>query len=173
MKRASFGHMECGIARAVDAVGDAWTLLLLREAFLGATTFAEFQSRLPVAPNTLSRRLVELTRKGLFTRTAYQRRPAREEYVLTEKAMELLPVLLALGAWGNRWLAPRGAFMTFVNPKTKRAIEPRIIDARSKKALRPGAVALTAGPGASRALRRQLREPVVLGTSGNSRRNSP
>jgi DNA-binding HxlR family transcriptional regulator len=162
MQRASFAAMECPIARAVDEVGDGWTLLVLREAYKGAATFGEFQERLPVAPTTLTRKLEALTASGFFTREPYQTGPTRERYVLTPKAEDLLPVMLALGSWGNRWLAPRGEPLTVADADGV-PLEVGVVDRKTGRPLRPGHVALIAGPGASKQLRNQLKAPLVLG----------
>ena|SRR5919108_2411298 len=100
---------NCSIARALEVVGERWTLLLLRDAFLGVKRFEHFQRRLELAPNVLARRLRTLTEAGLLERRVYQERPERHEYLLTERGKELFPTLLALMAWGDRHLAPRGA----------------------------------------------------------------
>ncbi|MFT3775990.1 MAG: helix-turn-helix domain-containing protein [Minicystis sp.] len=163
MERASFANMECPIARAVEEVGDAWTLLILREAYKGASTFSDFEARLPITPTTLTRRLEALTSHGFFERTAYQTTPPRDRYALTEKALDLLPVLLALGTWGNRWLAPEGDLLTVVDPTSGDAMDVTVVDGKTSRPLRPGAVALAAGPGATKRLRERLAAPLVLG----------
>ena len=159
--------MECPIARAVDEVGEGWTLLILREAFKGAVTFSDFQDRLPIAPTTLTRRLEGLCRGHFFERTAYQTNPRRVRYELTEKALDLLPVLVALGSWGNRWLAPEGELLTVIDRESGEAMDVAVIDRKTSRPLRPGGVALRAGPGAKKRLRGRLQEPLVLG--GQSR----
>lgn len=165
MDRASFAKMECPIARAADEVGDGWTLLLLREAYKGAATFADFQTRLPIAPTTLTRKLEALTARGFFAKEAYQSNPVRERYVLTAKALDLLPVLAALGAWGNRWLAPDGEILSLVDPESGKRMDVAVVDRKTSKPLRAGKVALEAGPGASKRLRERLTEPLVLGSN--------
>jgi DNA-binding HxlR family transcriptional regulator len=163
MERASFAKMECPIARAVDEIGDAWSLLILREAFKGAATFSDFEAHLPIAPTTLTRRLDALTSRKFFRRTPYQSKPTRHRYELTKKALELMPILLALGSWGNRWLAPEGALLDIVDPESGDAMDVAVVDRRTSKPLRPGHVALTAGPGAKKRTRELLRSPLVLG----------
>jgi DNA-binding HxlR family transcriptional regulator len=163
MERASFAGMDCPIARAVDEVGEGWTLLVLREAFKGAATFSDFQARLPIAPTTLSRRLEVLSERGFFERSSYQEMPRRERYALTEKALELLPILLALGSWGNRWLAPEGELLNVVDLKSGARLDIAIVDRKTSRPLRPGQIGLTAGPGARHAMRQALKKPLVLG----------
>jgi DNA-binding HxlR family transcriptional regulator len=169
MQRASFADMECPIALALEEVGEGWTLLVLREAFKGARTFADFQQRLGVAPNTLAQRLRRLCDHGLLQRRRYQSNPPRANYDLTEKARDLLPVLLALGAWGTRWLLPAGPLLVPVDAETGRAMDLAVVDRRTSRPVRAGSVALKAGPAASRRLKTALRSPLVLGTKEKKR----
>jgi DNA-binding HxlR family transcriptional regulator len=169
MERASFATMECPIARAVDEVGDGWTLLLLRDAYKGAATFSEFQQCLPIAPTTLTRKLDALTLHGFFQKTSYQTNPPRERYELTPKALELLPVLLALGAWGNRWLAPEGELLTIVDAASGKAMDVAVVDRKTGQPLRAGRVALKPGPGSTKGLRERLKSLLVLGSNRGQR----
>lgn len=165
MRRKSLASIECPIARSLDLVGEAWSLLIVRDALLGATRFQDFQARLGMPPSTLTRRLDQLTRQGLLTRTVYEERPVRERYELTEKGAELAPVLLALSAWGNRWLAPDGPPLECVDPKTGALVEPIVVDRRTQRPLSAGKVALRAGRGASRELKQKLSTQVLFGRS--------
>lgn len=165
MERASFAKMECPIARAVDEIGDAWSLLILREAYKGASTFSDFQAQLPIAPTTLTRRLEALASRGFFRLAEYRSNPPRHRYELTDKGLELLPILLALGTWGNRWLAPEGELLTVVDPTSGAPMDVAVVDRRTSKPLRPGRVALKAGPGAKKRTHELLRSPLVLGAS--------
>ena len=106
MKRTSFANWPCSIARTVDLIGDGWTPMVLREAFYGTTRFDEFERVLGIGRNILSQRLGRLVDEGLLERQAYQQNPPRHDYVLTDKGRELFPVLAAMIAWGDRWLAP-------------------------------------------------------------------
>lgn len=99
---------NCSIARTLEVVGERWTLLILREAFLGTARFDGFQERLGIARNVLQSRLTRLVDEGLIERRAYQDRPPRFEYVLTPAGRDLLPVMLALLQWGDRHRAPDG-----------------------------------------------------------------
>ena len=156
MQRKSFADLECNIARSVEQVGDGWSLMILRDALLGAKRFQDFETGLGAPPTTLTRRLHTLTEQGFFVRREYEAHPKREEYELTQKGLDFLPVLLALAAWGGRWLSPEGAPLEFVDPVTGAAIEPSLVDARTGRRLVAGKVGLRAGPGASPALRRAM-----------------
>ena len=95
--------MECSIARALDVVGERWSLLILRDAFYGVRRFDDFQKDLGVARNVLTDRLTKLVEHGVLERRPYEARPPRFEYRLTQKGKALLPVLLAMMQWGDRW----------------------------------------------------------------------
>ncbi|MBT2402895.1 MULTISPECIES: helix-turn-helix domain-containing protein [unclassified Streptomyces] len=97
---------NCPAARALDVIGERWALLVVREALGGARRFDEFRDRLRMSENTLARRLAELTAAGVLMRTQYSLKPARFEYLLTERGRALVPVLAALVAWGNEWTDP-------------------------------------------------------------------
>ena len=103
MRRTSFAEMDCSIARALDVVGEWWSVLVLREAFLGVRRFDDFAKRLGIARNTLTARLERLVAEGILERRRYSERPERFEYRLTDKGLDLYPVLVALKAWGDRW----------------------------------------------------------------------
>jgi DNA-binding HxlR family transcriptional regulator len=94
--------MPCPIAQTLGVVGERWTLLVLREAFFRTRRFDDFQRSLGIARNILADRLVTLVDAGVLERRLYQDRPRRYEYRLTEKGMDLWPVLVALQAWGEK-----------------------------------------------------------------------
>ncbi len=138
-------------------------MLILRDALLGARRFQDFEARLAIPPNTLARRLKRLCQRGLLERLRYAERPPRDEYKLTDKGRDLLPVLLSLAAWGNRWLAPEGASLVTVDRETGRRVEPVLVDKRTMRVLAAGSVALKAGPAAPASLRRALARPAIMG----------
>lgn len=106
MKRTSFAKWPCSIARTVDLIGDGWTPMVLRESFYGTTRFDDFERILGIGRNVLSQRLGRLVDEDLLERVPYQENPPRHDYVLTSKGRDLFPVLAAMMAWGDRWLAP-------------------------------------------------------------------
>ena len=101
-----YDELDCSIARALEVVGERWTLLILRESFLGTSRFDDFHHRLGIARNVLQTRLERLVEEGVLERLPYQKRPARYEYRLTREGRDLLPVLVALLQWGDRHRAP-------------------------------------------------------------------
>ena len=101
-----YDEQDCSIARALEVVGERWTLLILREAFLGTSRFDDFHRRLGIARNVLQTRLERLVAEGVLERFPYQERPPRYDYQLTQEGRDLLPVLVALLHWGDRHRAP-------------------------------------------------------------------
>jgi len=104
----TYQRQNCSIARTLELVGERWTLLILRDAFLGVTRFELFLERLGVAPNILAKRLGVLCDGRILERRAYQSNPPRDEYVLTPDGKELFPVIYDLMQWGDAHLAPNG-----------------------------------------------------------------
>lgn len=98
--------MNCSVAQALEIVGEWWTLLILRDAFLGVTRFDEFQDRLGIARNVLASRLEGLVAHGILERQVYDEGRGRADYRLTEMGRALWPVLTALRQWGDDWLLP-------------------------------------------------------------------
>jgi DNA-binding HxlR family transcriptional regulator len=103
--RQSYTAENCSVKRALDIVGEKWTLLVLREAFYGARRFEQFHARIGCARNLLTERLNTLTCAGVLRREPYQEPGQRErhEYRLTQKGLDLLPAIVALMQWGDRW----------------------------------------------------------------------
>jgi DNA-binding HxlR family transcriptional regulator len=109
MLRNDYDNQVCSIARALEVVGERWTLLIIRDVFLGVRRFDELQSHLGVARNVLQVRLERLVDNGVLEKTPYQERPLRHEYRLTDKGIDLWPTIVALLQWGDRHAAhPEG-----------------------------------------------------------------
>ena len=105
MSRSDLPLQTCTIARAVAQVGDEWTLLIMREMFLGTRRFDEFLRLTGTSSHLLSQRLKKLEAQGVINRVPYSERPPRHEYRLTEKGRDLWTVIIALKQWGDRWLS--------------------------------------------------------------------
>ncbi len=105
MLRSDYDGQTCSVARALELVGERWTLLIVRDAFLGRRRFEQFQSNLGIARNVLATRLERLVDAGILRRVQYQEHPPRDEYRLTEMGLELWPVIVDLIHWGDRHLA--------------------------------------------------------------------
>lgn len=148
MRRTSLSAAECPVARSLDEVGDWWSILILRDAATGLARFDEFAASLGIAPNMLTRRLTKLVEVGCLERRRYSDRPVRHEYVLTDKGRDFYPVLAALLAWGNRWLAPDGPALLLVDRVSGELIEPVVTDARTGRLISHPDTTLAAGPAA-------------------------
>ncbi|MBL7250869.1 winged helix-turn-helix transcriptional regulator [Alloalcanivorax marinus] len=110
MRWQDLDQEPCSLARALAVIGDRWTLMVLRDCFLGVRRFDHFQERLGVTRHVLSDRLRKLVHQGVLEKAAYQERPRREEYRLTDMGRALHPVIVHLVQWGDRYLADeRGA----------------------------------------------------------------
>lgn len=156
MQPKSSSILECPVGRAVETVGEWWSILILRDAFQGATRFDEFSQSLGIAPNILSRRLAHLTESGMFVRRRYSERPPRYEYVLTQKARDFFPVVVALLAWGNKHLAPKGESIVLANRDDIRPLDPVVVDAADMQPITLANTVVIPGPRASRGMHRRL-----------------
>lgn len=105
MKWNEIGAENCSLARSLAVVGDRWTLLILRDAFLRIRRFDDFQSSTGIARRVLAERLAKLVDNGILEKRPYQDRPVRYEYTLTSKGLDLYPVILALAHWGDAHFA--------------------------------------------------------------------
>ena len=101
----TYEGQSCSVARALEVIGERWTILILRDSFLGVRRFDDFQRSLGIARNVLNARLQRLVDAGVLERRLYNARPARFEYRLTERGRELWPALVSLMQWGDRHLA--------------------------------------------------------------------
>lgn len=158
----SFADHRCPMARAVEQVGPWWNLLILRNVFLGMHRFADLEQNLGITATTLNRRLRQLCRDDILVRSRYSARPARYEYRLTDKGLDLLPVVITLTAWGKRWLAPEGQAIVARSCATNAELIPTLVDAGSGKKLVAGSFRLEPGPAADQRLRELLaRTPTI------------
>jgi DNA-binding HxlR family transcriptional regulator len=108
VQRTSFEDVTCSVAQCLDVVGEWWSLLIVRDAFLGVTRFDDFQARLGISRNILAQRLNRLVANEILKRVPYQDHPPRSEYRLTAKGRDLWHVVTAMRQWGDRWAAPGG-----------------------------------------------------------------
>lgn len=118
----------CPIARSLNLLGDAWSMLILRDANAGMTRFEQFKKSLGIAPTMLTKRLAALTEEKLLEKRQYSERPPRDEYVLTQAGRDFLPVLLLIGAWGRKHRS-YGSMVRLLDAQTGTEIQPLAIDA--------------------------------------------
>ncbi len=100
--------MDCSVAQCLEVVGEWWSLLIIRDAFLGVTRFEQFQSRLGISRNILQQRLAKLVAVGVLAKIPYSDHPPRCDYRLTDKGRDLWPVITTMREWGDRYHAPDG-----------------------------------------------------------------
>lgn len=143
---------QCPVGRTLERVGDAWSLMILRDALQGLSKFDQFEKSLGVAPNILARRLAALVAAGFLERRPYQERPVRHEYLLTDLGRDFAPVLTALMAFGNRHFAVEGVASQMVDATTGLPAEPVMVDRRTGKSMDDPDFVYAAGPAAGPAL---------------------
>ena len=150
MGRKRFGDMNCGIGQALEALGDWWTLLIVRDAFFGARRFGDFERSLGVAKNILSARLQHLVDHGILDRVDVGSEGQRFEYRLTEKGEALLPILTSLREWSDDWVFGRGSEPILVKERAtgRRVPKLRVVSAEGR-ALGRRDLRMEPGPGAS------------------------
>ncbi|RYE55419.1 MAG: transcriptional regulator [Sphingobacteriales bacterium] len=128
MKWQEVGEQPCSIARALSVVGDRWTMLIMRNAFLGIRRFDDFQVNLGVTRHLLSDRLKRLVEEDILTKVPYQDRQQRFEYRLTEKGRELYPVILSLVKWGDKWMDQGlGAPLNYIHQSCGKSFVPLLV----------------------------------------------
>ena len=138
----------CSIARALSVIGDRWTLLIIRNAFMGTRRFDDFQAQLGVTRHLLTDRLNLLVEEEVMRKVPYQEQPTRYEYRLTKKGVELYPVLMALVKWGDSWMTDEnGVPLEYVDRETGELIEPILIDKHTGEPINPRKKDIKLGPG--------------------------
>ena len=148
MLRSDYANQNCAIAGTLELIGERWTLLIVRDAFLGIRRFDDFQRNLGIARNVLQARLTRLVEAGILKRERYQERPERFEYRLTRKGVDLWPVVVSLMSWGDRHLFPDGAPVVLTHKGCGGAIDDRRVCKRCATALEAWDVEPQRGPGA-------------------------
>ncbi|RLZ09580.1 transcriptional regulator [Acinetobacter sp. 2JN-4] len=120
----------CPIARSLSVLGDAWSMLILRDAHVGSTRFDQFRKSLGIAPTMLTKRLSVLVDENLLEKRQYSEHPPREEYVLTQAGKDFLPVLFVIGAWGRKYkpYEKPEKMMTFLDAEQGTEIKPIVLD---------------------------------------------
>ena len=150
MRAKSFSGMTCSIAGALEAIGDRWAILLLRDLAMGLTRYDDLQASTGIPTTTLAGRLKHLEATGLIERRPYQERPPRFEYVLTAKGRDLWKVTTALREWGDRWDASGLGAPTveLVDRETGRQVELALVDVETGAVVPRARAQLRPGPGA-------------------------
>jgi DNA-binding HxlR family transcriptional regulator len=145
----TYETQNCSIARALEVLGDRWTILVIRDAFLGVRRFEDFQRRLEIARNVLTDRLGRLVEEGVLQRVRYQERPERFEYRLTAKGLDLWPVTMALLRWGDEHYVAEGGRPRIIRHRDCGGeVTARLTCDRCGAELGPRDVTAEPGPGA-------------------------
>lgn len=140
----------CSIAGTLEIIGERWTMLVLREAFLRVRRFDDFQRNIGCARNILSDRLQKLVAHGVLERNRYQDRPPRYEYRLTQKGMDLWPSIVALMRWGDRYVAGnRGPAVVLEHKGCGHESMPELVCSHCRETVDARAMRAHPGPGAA------------------------
>jgi DNA-binding HxlR family transcriptional regulator len=145
----SYENQSCSIAAALEVIGERWSLLIVRDVFLGLRRFDEIQEDLGIARNVLNTRLRRLVEQGVLERRRYSERPERFEYVLTDKGLDLWPTTVALMQWGDRHAAPNGPAVLLEHHGCGGAVDEHRTCAACGQRLSVRDVRALPGPGAS------------------------
>ncbi len=127
VERKSFAHMDCSVAQCLEVIGEWWTMLIVRDAFLGVTRFDAFQERLGISRNILQDRLMKLVDAGVLVKVPYSEHPPRSDYRLTDKGRDLWPILTAMRQWGDRYAAPGGPPLKVVHRPCGHVADPVLV----------------------------------------------
>ena len=151
MDRKSFSGMDCSVAQCLEVIGEWWSMLIVRDAFLGVTRFDVFQRRLGISRNILQERLATLVDAGVLVRVPYSEHPPRHDYRLTDKGRDLWPVLTAMRQWGDRHAAPDGPPLQVVHTSCGAVSEALLVCASCAEPIGPRDVEVLASRGHERA----------------------
>jgi DNA-binding HxlR family transcriptional regulator len=144
-----FGEMHCSIAQAVGVVAEPWTPLILRDLFLGLRRFDQLSEDLGISRNLLTQRLDRLRAAGVVEKVAYQERPVRHEYHLTEAGRDIVPALITLMAWGDRWSTPPGGPPALLVHSCGERFTPTVTCPHCGGPADADTITVVAGPGAA------------------------
>jgi DNA-binding HxlR family transcriptional regulator len=143
-----YENQNCSVAGTLELVGERWTVLIVRDAFLGIRRFDDFQRNLGIARNVLQARLERLVEEGIFRRQLYQERPPRYEYRLTRKGVDLWPVVVALLQWGDKHVRSDGPPVVLQHKDCGGEVDAHRMCAKCGAALEAWDVEPKLGPGA-------------------------
>jgi DNA-binding HxlR family transcriptional regulator len=148
MERTSFADMRCSLARGLDMIGDWWSPLIIRDLFLGVARFDELHHDLGISRNLLTRRLNALIERAVIERVVYQQRPVRYEYLLSEAGRDLVPAIMALTEWGDRWAGPKeGRPILFMHKRCGHRFTPLVACSACGEGIIASEVRVLPGPG--------------------------
>ena len=140
--------MNCSVAQCLEVIGEWWSMLIVRDAFLGVSRFDDFQARLGISRNILNQRLAHLVEAGVLQKVPYQERPPRYDYKLTKKGRDLWPVLTAMRQWGDHYAAPDGPPLELVHRTCGHVADAVMVCSHCHGEMGPRDVKAIDGPGA-------------------------
>ncbi|HSI79533.1 MAG TPA: helix-turn-helix domain-containing protein [Solirubrobacterales bacterium] len=150
MLNRDYPGQDCSAAYTLGLLGERWTMLVIRDVFAGIRRFDEMQEDLGVARNVLSSRLQRLVDEGILERRAYSERPPRHEYFLTEKGIDLWPILITMMRWGDRYGEwPDGPPLVIIHKQCWGEMDDHFTCERCGERLGPRDVVAAPGPGAT------------------------
>ena len=148
MKWQDLNTLPCSLARTLSVVGDRWTLLILRNAFMRTRRFDDFYTQLGITKHVLSDRLKKLVNEGVMEKRVYQEKPARYEYRLTEKGLDLYPIIMTMVAWGDKWMDEgKGAPMLYLHKSCNHQTSPHLACSHCGDDINPRDMMPLPGPG--------------------------
>ncbi|KXZ69534.1 winged helix-turn-helix transcriptional regulator [Acinetobacter venetianus] len=148
MKWEEIGDQPCSVARTLSVLGDRWTMLILRNAFMGVRRFDDFQRSLGLTRHVLSERLKRLVEHEILVKVPYVQRQERFEYQLTEKGLDLYPIILAMVQWADKWMdLGMGKPLEFTHKSCGQKINPKVVCSECNGPIHVQDVRVAAGPG--------------------------
>lgn len=158
-KPEKFDPFRRSVGHVLEIIGEGWSILIIREAFLGTRRFEEFQGRLGIARNILTARLKKLCANQILDRVPVKEGAKRHEYILTRKGKDMMPLLVALTQWGDKWVfGENNEPVIFLDRECGQPISPVQVYSARGEALRPRDIMISAGPGATPEARERIEE---------------
>jgi len=159
LKSEKFDPLRRSVGHILDIIGEGWSILIIREAFLGTRRFEEFQGRLGIARNILTARLKKLCANQILDRVPVKEGARRHEYILTRKGKDMMPLLVALTQWGDKWVfGENNEPVVFLDRDRGQPISPVQVYSARGEVLRPRDIMISAGPGATPEARERIEE---------------
>ena len=168
MKPEKHDPLNRSIGHVLDIIGEGWAILIIREAYLGTRRFEDFQRHLGIARNILTSRLKKLCENEILDRVPIKAGAKRHEYLLTTKGKELMPLLIALTQWGDKWIFGENAEpFIFMDRENREPIAKIKVYSSRGTRLRPRDIVVVAGPGASVEAKKRIDELNLMVGSGD------
>ncbi|MCP4982463.1 MAG: helix-turn-helix transcriptional regulator [Gammaproteobacteria bacterium] len=159
LKPEKFDPLKRSVGHVLDIIGEGWSILIIREAFLGTRRFEEFQGRLGIARNILTARLKKLCANKILDRVPVKEGAKRHEYILTNKGKDMMPLLVALTQWGDKWVfGEDNEPVIFLDRENYEPISRIQVFSAKGQTLRPRDIMVKAGPGANEEARERIQE---------------